>query len=113
MLPNTPTLAGRARGKVGRPNDTVLLLQERINLLLLPNVIAGSQNLNARRPEFFGALDIDSHAARGVLGIGDYEIDFLFVNECRDEVPHGTPRGTSHHIPKKQHSHRFLLSYLA
>src|SRR4029077_7710846 len=79
-LPFAPAPSGRAGRKIGRSKQRSSILQIRIDLFLLPNVISARQHVNARSEKLAGALDVDTHAAGGILRVCDGKVDLLFLD---------------------------------
>jgi hypothetical protein len=69
--------------------------------------------VNAARKKLLRALDVNSHAAGGILGVGERKVDALTLNDARNQFTHGSPRWATDDISKNQNSHRPVSRHLA
>jgi hypothetical protein len=82
-LPLAPPAAGRAFRKIGGSNQVGMILQVRVDLFFLPNVIPAGEHVNTRAEKFSGALDVNTHATGGILRVCDREVDLLLLDQGR------------------------------
>ena len=76
----TPTSPGDAVGAVvERPEDPFLVLELRVNLALVPDVIPRGDHVDARVEHRLGRGGGQAHAAGYVLAVGRDEVDVLLT----------------------------------
>src|SRR5207249_11429768 len=96
--PLTPAPSRRTRRIIRRTKEIGLLIQKRIDLFFLPNVIARGKDVNTGREEFSSALDVYPHSPSRVLCIRDHEIDPVIFNHSRHEISDGPACRPAHDI---------------
>ena len=74
------------------------------DLALVPNVIAGSEHVDAEVEEFFGDLTGDAEAGRGVLSVGDDQINRMSSNQRSQFFLNDIPPGPPKNVPNKQYA---------
>ena len=75
-LEDAPAAAGHAVGAVvQRPQDAIVRLEVRVDLALVPDVVAGRDHVDAGREERLGGRRRQAHAAGDVLAVGRDEVD--------------------------------------
>ena len=112
LPPQTPAPSGGACRKIRRSNQVFVLVQKRIDLFFLPDMIAGGQYVHAGGKELFGTFDIDAHSAGGIFRVGDCQVNLFTLKQRRDEVAHSTPSRTPDHISENQNPHSDATSHL-
>ena len=99
-------VAGRAGRVVGRPQQPRLGADVVERFLLVPDVIARRHHVDAPVEQLVADLAGDAEAGRGVLGVGDDEIDAVVVDERR-RAPAARARGPGRPTmsPMKSNAH--------
>src|SRR2546423_418029 len=72
---NGASLPGCAGRIIQRPQKAFLIFQQTHHLLLIPQMIPGSDYINTRQKNFLSSFDCDARAARRVLAISHDEIN--------------------------------------
>ena len=67
--------SGARRREVRRPHDAVARVEERVDLALAPDVVAGGDHVDAGGEQLLGELRGDAGAVGDVLAVGDDEVD--------------------------------------
>ena len=96
--------AGRV-GIVGGPQQARLAGEVIEQLALVPNVIAGSEDIEAQSEKFFGDRRRDTEASGGVFGIGDGQIDAIGLNDVLQVIGDNAAARGSKDIPNKENVH--------
>ncbi len=96
---------GRALGEIGRPQEALLARREHQRLALVPDMVAGGDDVGAGverlAKDFFG----DAEAAGGVLAVDDDEIELEVGNQAGKLFPHRRAAGRADHVAQKEKSH--------
>src|SRR5688500_2362308 len=111
ILPRAPASTRRALGIIGRPDQLGMFIHILIYFFFLPNVISRSEDIDSRRQQFVGALQIHSYAARGVLGISNRQIDSFSLDQRRNQISNGSSRRPADDVSKNQNTHRESLYF--
>ena len=74
-------LPGGALGVVRRPQDAWLGIEIAEDLALVPNVVAGCEDINAGFEKLVGQRRCDPETSGGILAVGDDEVDSFFLGE--------------------------------
>src|SRR5690606_8156117 len=106
-------LAGRAFGKVGRPQEPVLPRREIQRVALVPHMIARSDDIRAGLDGGIEYLFGDTEAASRVLAIDDDEIEPEIGNEAGKLFPNCRAAGLADHVAEKKKSHGRLLEHFS
>ena len=75
------------RAVVERPQDAVVRLEERVDLALVPDVVAGRDDVDAVREEGLGGGRRQAHAAGDVLAVGGDEVDAALLAQAGQRAP--------------------------
>ena len=78
--------SGRAGRIIRRPDDPVGLVERAAELALVPDVVAGGDEVDAGREHLVGGLLREPEAAGGVFAVGDHEIDVVLFAEQAGDV---------------------------
>ena len=113
-----PAEARRSRRIVCRPQDAPgqrrLISVGRVHvvddLALVPDVIAGGDDINAEFEQLFGYLRCDAEAAGGVFAVGDGEVDAVLLLQFRQTLVNDGAPGRPKMSPTK--SMRKLIAVL-
>jgi hypothetical protein len=76
------------------------------DLLLIPEMIAAGDDIDAGGKDFIGHLGCDARAPSGVFSIGDHDIDPMLESQHGDEDFHRPTTGFTHNVSDKQELHR-------
>ncbi len=95
-------LAGRALRVIGGTQELVVALAEGHRLLLVPDMVAGGDDIRAGIDRFQIDVFGNPEAASGVLAIDDDEIQFQVGDQPRQFFPDGRASGLAHHISEKK-----------
>ena len=90
--------AGSTRRVVERSQDGRLAVQERVDVAVLPNVIARGDDVDTRLEQGIRDGDGDAPAASCVLAVSDNKAQALGAPELRQELLNRTPPGPAHYI---------------
>ena len=102
-LVGAPTAAGDVvRAVVEGTQNAIVRLEERVDLALVPDVVAGRDDVHAVRQERLGGRRGEAHAAGHVLAVGRDEVDAAFVAQSGQERLHGRPSGLADEIADHQ-----------
>src|SRR5207247_9438034 len=102
--PTRPGAPGRAHDRarardagrqVRRPQQAAALAQVIEDRRVLPDVVAGREDVDARVEQLFRALRVDALAARCILAVGDHELDLLPRDGTREDEAQCPPAGTA------------------
>ena len=106
---NPDARAGGERREVLRPQQARLALDERHDLLALPDVVAHRHHVHAGGEDLAGVGDGQAGAAGGVLDVGDAEIHLALLAE-RGEFPgEDVAAGAADHVADEQRAQRHFL----
>ena len=84
---HAPAAAGNfVRAVVVRPKDPVVRIQERIDLALVPDVVAARDDVDARGQDRFRQRRCQPHAAGDVLAVGRDEVDAARLAQARQQL---------------------------
>src|SRR5258706_2985408 len=75
------------------------------DLFLVPNVVAGSENVGAEFEQFFGDGGSDTEAAGGVLGVHDQQFDLVCFHHMVDVLSHDIAAGTAENVTNEKNIH--------
>jgi hypothetical protein len=109
-LPLTPPPTGGAFRKIGGSNQVGMILQIGVDLLFPPNVIAAGEHVNARAEKFAGALDVDAHAAGGILRVCDDKVDLLLLTQAWHKFSYRPAARATHDVAQNQYPHHSIVS---
>jgi hypothetical protein len=74
------------------------------NLALVPDVIARSEYVDAEFEKFFRDLTGDTEAGRGVLSVGNDQIDRMSSHQRSKFLLNDVSPGPSKNVPNKQYA---------
>src|SRR6185503_12292599 len=95
----------RRPGRVVRgPEETRLGADVIERFLLVPDVIARGHHLDAPVEQLVPDLAGDPEPRRGVLRVGDDEIDAVVLDEAGEPLPHELAAGTADDVADEQQS---------
>ncbi len=98
--------AGRHLGKVQRPQDARLGLDETGHVLLVERVIAQRQAIRARRQQLFGVITGEPRALAGVFAVDHDEIQPPGGAQARQPLGHRGPARPADDIAQEKQSHK-------
>jgi hypothetical protein len=94
------------RAVVERPEDALGLVQERVDLALVPDVVARRDDVDAVREQRLRRRHRQAHPAREVLAVGGHEVDPALVAQGRQQLlDRETPR-LADEVADHQHAAR-------
>src|SRR5262249_29455697 len=79
-------------------------LEERIDLALVPDVVAGRDDVDPGREQGFGRGNSQAHAAGDVLAVGGHEVDAPLIAKRRQDLLHGHPARLADEVADHQDS---------
>ena len=97
--------AGRALGIIGGAQEAVLARGECQRLALVPDMIAGGDDIGACGERGLENLFRDAETAGRVLAVDDDEIEPEIGNQAGKLLPHRRPPRFAHHVAEKEKSH--------
>ena len=95
-------LAGRSGRVVRRPEETRLCADVIERFLLVPDVIARGHHLDAPVEQLIADLPGDPEPRRGVLRVGDDEIDAVVLDKAGEPLPHELAARTTDDVADEQ-----------
>ena len=98
---NIEPRAGRAGRVVVRPEQPGLLGEIGNNRLLVPDMIARSEQIDFGIQDFFGNLRGHAETGGGIFHVGDAQIDVLLLNDGVDLFFENFPAGFAKDIADK------------
>ena len=104
-----PAGAGCRFREIGGPQDARVAADIRDKLALIPDVIAGRQDIDAAIVEFAAEALGQSETARGVLGVDYDEVNSEISPQLRQIFFDGVAARAAHHVAAKQNFHRLPL----
>jgi hypothetical protein len=102
-----------AVGIVGRAQQPGLAVEERKPLLLVPDVIAGSEAVDRQVGELGKHLGVDAETAGGVLDVDDDVVDAMVVDQARQQPLHGSTARLADHVADEEEDHAAALLAIA
>ena len=102
---NAVAVAGRAGRKIDRAQQTRIAADIRNDLALVPNVIAGGDDVASRGVEIAAIFLGDTEAMRRVLAVDDDEVERQFAAQPFHVPGDHVAAGAAHHIAAKQYAH--------
>jgi enamine deaminase RidA (YjgF/YER057c/UK114 family) len=69
---------------------------------LVPDVVAGGQNIRAQIEEFLGKLRRNAEATGGILGVDDDQLDVVSLTKMTDVLADNAASGTSEYIADEE-----------
>ena len=90
--------AGRAGRIVRRPDDTVGFVELAAELALVPDVVAGRDEVDAGREHLLGGLPGKAETAGGVFAVGDADVDVVLFADERKMFGQRLASGSSDHV---------------
>ena len=97
-LKQTGTFAGRAGGIIYRTQKPVITLDIAQRFALIPDMIAGGDDVHARIIKFFANLSGDAEAPGGVFAIDDHEVELQFFTQARQARNNGFAPRPAHNV---------------
>ena len=76
-----------------------------VDFLLVEAVVAAGEHVDSKRQQFIRHLWSDTETARGILRVGDYQVDSLRFPDVRQMVGHNTAAGMRVDIADEQNFH--------
>ena len=114
MLPNLKNhapVAGDLGRIVRRPEQPLLRVEERSQLILLPNMVSACDRMDAEIEELVHQRYGKTEPVGGVLTVGDHHIRPRLFDKGVQAQKESPAPGLSGDIPEKQGRYRFLLSH--
>ena len=103
-------VAGRARRKIDRPQQARIAGDVGDDLALVPDVVAGGDDVDAGGVELLADLVGDAEAMRRVLAVGDDEIEREVAAQPRHMLDDDVAPGAPDHVTAKKHPHAIYPS---
>ena len=97
-----PRVAGRV---VGRPQEAIGGVQRVVDLLLVPDVIAGGEDVDRHPGQIREELVGQAEAPRRVLDVDDGEVDPFLVDQRKERVLQGAPPRGADDVADEQEVH--------
>ena len=105
--------AGRPGRVVRRPQQPRLGADVIERFLLVPDVIARRHHLDAPVEQLIADLAGDAEPRRGVLRVGDDEIDAVVLDEAGEPLPHELAARTADDVADEQQARAWLGVHLS
>jgi hypothetical protein len=80
-------------------------LEEHGDFLLVPEVVAGGDDIDAGVKEFISSIDSDSRAAGGVFSVGDDDVQVEALAKIWKKLPERVPSGFANNVTDKKQVH--------
>jgi hypothetical protein len=109
-LEHSGATADGARWIIERPQETRFLVQQFHDFLLVPQMIAGSHDVDAGGKDLFGGPGSDAGAAGGVLAIGNDRVEVEASAQLWDQLLNRFAARLAHDIADKKNVHRGQVS---
>src|SRR5579859_494737 len=77
------------------------------DLPLIPYVITGCEHATAQIKQLVSDCGCEAKAARGVFGIGDYQIDLVRLNQVREVIAHNFASRAAENVTDEENLHEF------
>ncbi len=90
---------------VERAQDRCLAIHVRHHVLVVPDVVAGGDDVDAGVEQLFGHLGRDAETGGGVLAVANDEINLVFIPEAGQVFLNGLPAGPSNDVADHQDAH--------
>src|SRR5262249_60968668 len=97
--------AGRTGREIDRPEQAGMPIDESDGLALIPDVVAGADDVDAAGIEFVADLLGDAEAGGGVLSVHDDEIEHEFAPQPRHMLEHHVPPGPPDDVAAEEQTH--------
>ena len=103
--PEVHPAAGIAFGKIRRPQQARLVRQVVQNFFAVPAMISAGQHVDAILQQLVRQPRRDPESRRGVLPVGDHQVDLPLRHDIRQPVAYDQPSRRSHNVSHKQYAH--------
>ena len=84
------------------PEDALVVLQEGVDLALVPGVVATGEHIAAVVQELLCDVTGQPEASGRVLGVRHDEVDVVLGNEPIEQVSHRSAAGTGEHVADEE-----------
>ena len=105
-LMKEPAAPWRVRWVIERPQDRAIGLQILVDLALVPDVVAGGDDVDPHAQQLLCQGRRQSHAGRHVLAIGDHQVDVHLGAQIRQRVPDSHAARLSDDVSDEQAPHQ-------
>ena len=95
----------RAGGIVERTQQTRLALDEDESFALVPTVVAKRDCIGTRRQQVVANRFGDAEATGGILTVDHHEIEFVALDQVRQQLDHHVAAAAANYVTKKQEAH--------
>jgi len=103
--------AGSAGGVIQRAQEARLAFEQLHHFLLVPEMIAAGDDVDARREDFRRRGRGDTGAAGGVFAVGNGDIHTLRLPQMGNQLLNRAPPGLPHDVPNEKQFHRARLTW--
>ena len=109
-MPDRAALADDAGRIIERAQKSGFGQQQEIDFLLVPQMIAGSHDIDARLEDFSRCIDSDAGSARRIFPVGDDHVDLVGEAQFGEKLPHSVPARLPNDVAdkKKLHTKRLM-----
>src|ERR1051325_9405270 len=90
---------------IQRPQEARLPLQQRDDFLLIPEVVAGRDDIDAAGEDFLGGLDGNPGTAGSIFTIGNHQTETVLLPQFRNEFLDRAPARLPDDVGDKEHFH--------
>ena len=104
-LKNAAPHSGRAGRIIQRAQKPLFVREQFHDLFLIPQMIAAGDDIHAGGKDFFSRFGRDAGAARGVLSVGDNEIQAMLVAQLGQEFRDRAPARLPHDVADEEQFH--------
>jgi hypothetical protein len=98
-------LAGRAGRIIQRAQKAFFVGEQFHDFLLVPQMVAGGDDVHARGKNFPGGFGRDAGAAGGVFAVGDDEVERVLLAEFGNKFCNRAPARLSHDVADEKQFH--------
>src|SRR5262249_21186177 len=103
--PDKAAVTGRISRIIQRANESRLAIQQFEHFLLVPEMIAGSDHIDAGGKNLGGSVECDARAAGGIFAVGNNEIEVVLLAQFRHGFGHGAATWLAHDVANEKNLH--------
>src|SRR5580658_851100 len=89
-----------------RPEQARFGLQQQVDFLVVPQMVAGGDDAHAGVQDFQRSIDSDAGAAGGVFAVGDDHVQLMGLAQTRQQPAQGVPPRFANNVADKKKIHR-------
>jgi hypothetical protein len=109
-LKDSAALAGGAGRIIKRPQKAFFTGEQFHDFLLVPQMVAGGDNVHTSGEDFLGNPGRDAGATGGVFAVGDDEVELVFLSQFGKKFRNRAPAWLSHDVTDEEQFHGTILT---